>query len=116
VPGANDPQKLFGLANGALAGLSMTPVGPEGADETLGAESLLKIFIDHEHAAQHLEEIGLGTGVVDSAIRTDIAKQGAIPLQTFIARTINIGDHQVEYHPYSWTDGVINVGTYFIRQ
>ena len=60
--------------------------------------------------------MGLSQATVEAAIRADVAKQRVIPLQTFIERTIEVGGHKVEYHPYSWTEGIINVGTDVVRQ
>jgi RHS repeat-associated protein len=111
VPGGNDP--LGG--NIMLTALSFTPIGPFGPDEIRGAGAL-KIIINHEHAAQHLEQIGLSKSVIDAAIKADIMKQGAGPLETFVSRTINVGGKQIEYHPWTLPNGIINVGTYFIRQ
>jgi RHS repeat-associated protein len=111
TPGGNDPTG----GNLMLTALTFTPLGEFGPDEIRGA-SALKIFIDHEHSAQHLEEMGISRAAVDSAIRADIAKQGPGPVSTFVSRTINVAGKQVEYHPWTLPNGIINVGTYFIRQ
>jgi RHS repeat-associated protein len=111
TPGGNDPVG----GNLILTALTFTPLGEFGPDEARGA-SALKIFIDHEHAAQHLEQMGLPEAVVDSAIKADIVKQGPGPVETFVSRTIDIAGKQVEYHPWTLPNGIVNVGTYFIRQ
>jgi RHS repeat-associated protein len=111
TPGGNDPVG----GNLILTALTFTPLGDFGPDEIRGA-SALKVFTNHEHAAQHPEEMGLSKAVVDSAIKADIIKNGPGPVATFVSRTIDIAGKQVECHSWTSPNGIINVGTYFVRQ
>lgn len=66
------------------------------------------------HGARHLAGTGLSQDVVESAIRADIAKQGTLPVETYVKKFINVGGKQIEYHPYKLKNGTVNVGTYYL--
>jgi RHS repeat-associated protein len=108
IPGGSSYDNLQSVA---LTGLMLSPIGPEDA---LGAGGA-KIIIKHEHAIQHLAEIGLSKAQVEAAINKDVVQKGGGPVLQSIPRIIEVAGKTIEYRVATLENGVINVGTYFLK-
>ena len=104
-----------GAAYAAIVGLEAVGItivaGGTGA-VAIGAQAA----ITFGHGARHLGGTGLAQDVVEGAIKSDIlSRGGAGGLGETVERILSVQGADIIYRANMWKDGIINVGTYFLK-
>jgi hypothetical protein len=102
-------------AGAGLEALNLVPMGATIKGESLAAKAL-NITFKTDHAMRHFEETNLTSEVIEEAIKSDVLSKNIPDIGVWTERTISVQGNNITYRLQQWSEGNLNIGTYFTRK